>query len=53
MEWNLEDYLEVTPEEMFEMEAKKKIFVNVPLTFERPKGCGFAKNDLVSGHFDL
>jgi hypothetical protein len=38
---------------MFEIKAKRKIFVNVPLTFERSKGCAFAKNDLVSAHFDL
>ena len=29
MEWNLEDYLEITPEEMFAIEAKKKIFVMI------------------------
>ena len=51
MEWNLEDYLEITPEEMFAIEAKKKIFVNVPLTFERPHGCAFAKDDILSNYF--
>ena len=51
MEWNLEDYLEITPEDMFAIEAKKKIFVNVPLTFERPQGCAFAKDDILSNLF--
>ena len=51
MEWNLEDHLEITPEEMFAIEAKKKIFVNVPLTFERPHGCAFAKDDILSNYF--
>jgi len=32
-------------------EARKKVFVNVPLTFERPIGCAFPKNDLLSKHF--
>ena len=48
---SLEDYLEITPEEMFAIEAKKKIFVNVPLTFERPHGCAFAKDDILSNYF--
>ena len=52
MEWNVDEYLEITPEEMFATEAKKKIFVNVPLTFERPKGWSFAKDDLVSNYFE-
>ena len=52
MEWNLDDYLEITHEDMFEIEAKKKIFVNVPLTFERPKGCAFPKNDYVTAIFE-
>lgn len=52
MEWNLDDYLEISNEDMFEIEAKKKIFVNVPLTFERPKGCAFPKNDLVATIFE-
>merc|ERR1719510_759977 len=51
MEWNIEDYLETTYEDMFSTEAKKKIFVNVPLTFERPKGLAFPQNDVLSNHF--
>ena len=52
MEWNIEDYLEISPEDMFNSEVKKKVFVNVPLTFEKPIGCAFPKNDLVSVYFD-
>ena len=51
MEWNIADYLETTYEDMFSTEAKKKIFVNVPLTFERPNGLAFPKNDVLSNHF--
>ena len=51
MEWNIDEYLEITEQEMFEKEARKKVFVNVPLTFERPIGCAFPKNDLLSKHF--
>ena len=51
MEWNIADYLDITAEDMFATEAKKKIFVNVPLTFERPQGCAFAKDDLLSNYF--
>ena len=53
MEWNLEDYLEIAQEDMFNIEARKKIFVNVPLTFERPVGCAFPKEDLTSKFFDI
>ena len=51
MEWNLDDFLNTTQEDMFKTEARKKIFVNVPLTFERPKGCAFPKDDLTSNYF--
>ncbi len=51
LEWNVDEYLEITFDEMFQTEAKKKIFVNVPLTFERPLGLKFAKNDYASVHF--
>ena len=51
MEWNIAEYLETTYEDMFSTEAKKKIFVNVPLTFERPNGLAFPKNDVLSNHF--
>lgn len=53
MEWNVDDYLEITAEDMFATEAKKKIFVNVPLTFERPKGWALAKDDILSQHFSI
>ena len=53
MEWNVDEYLEITPYEMFEKEARKKVFVNVPLTFERPIGCAFPKNDILSQHFAI
>ena len=52
MEWNIEDYLETTYEDMFSTEAKKKIFVNVPLTFERPNGLAFPKEDILSQQFE-
>jgi hypothetical protein len=42
MEWNINDFLEMTMEEMMQKETKKKIFVNVPLTFERPTGLKFS-----------
>ena len=54
MEWNVEDYLEITAEDMFAIENKKKIFVNVPLTFERPIGCAFPNNaDILSNYFEM
>ena len=52
MEWNIEDFLEITQEDMFKTESKKKIFVNVPLTFERPIGWAFPKGDLVKDYFE-
>ena len=45
MEWNINDFLEVTMSEMMQKETKKKIFVNVPLTFDRPDGFRFSKQD--------
>jgi hypothetical protein len=45
MEWNISDYLEITMDEMMQKETKKRIFVNVPLTFERPAGLRFSKQD--------
>ena len=53
MEWNIEDYLENTYDDMFATEAKKKIFVNVPLTFERPVGLALPKGDVVSSIFEV
>merc|ERR1719510_1038190 len=53
MEWNLEDYLEISQDDMFATEAKKKIFVNVPLTFERPIGVKFPKFDVLDNYFEV
>ena len=50
-EWNVNDLLENTYEDMFETETKKKVFVNVPLTFERPEGFKNPKNEIVSELF--
>ena len=50
-EWNINDLLEDTYEDMFEVETKKKVFVNVPLTFERPEGFKMAKSEIVSSLF--
>ena len=36
MEWTISAQLEHSFEDMMETELKKKVFVNVPLTFERP-----------------
>ena len=47
MEWSIEDYLETTYDDMFATEARKKIFVNVPLEIQRPKG------DVVSNIFEV
>ena len=44
LEWNINDQLENTYEDMFELECKKKVFVNVPLTFERPEKFNFARD---------
>ena len=51
MEWDLTQYLEITMEDMMSTEYKKKVFVNVPLTYERPLGVKFPKNDAVSEYF--
>ena len=40
-------------EEMMAAETRKKVFVNVPLTFERPLGLRAAKGDLTSKYFKL
>ncbi len=54
MEWNISDYLEITMEEMMGKETKKRIFVNVPLTFDRPNGLKFAKqDDLLTQFFEF
>jgi U3 small nucleolar RNA-associated protein 19 len=53
MEWNLADYLDLSMEDMMRIERKKKAFVNVPLTFERPAGLCFAKNDVASKCFEF
>jgi len=51
MEWAVNTQLENTFEDMFETETKKKVFVNVPLTFERPNKFQFVENDLMSKLF--
>ena len=51
IEWDITQHLELTMEDMMSIEYKKKVFVNVPLTFERPNGCKFPKNDLVTEYF--
>ena len=48
MEWDLSQYLEFTMEDMMSAEYKKRVFVNVPLTYERPAGLNFPKNEVVS-----
>ena len=53
MEWDLSQHLETTMEDMMAVETKKKVFVNVPLTFERPVGCKFPKDDNISKHFNF
>ena len=55
MEWDLGEYLELGWDDMLRVETKKKIFVNVPLTFERPseKGLAFQKGDLSSECFEF
>merc|ERR1719436_202346 len=51
MEWDLSQYLEITFEDLMNTEYKKKVFVNVPLTYERPNGSKFPKNDVVTEYF--
>ena len=51
IEWDITQHLELTMEDMMSIEYKKKVFVNVPLTFERPNGCKFPKSDLVTEYF--
>ena len=53
MEFDLSEFLEFSMEEMMAEETKKKVFVNVPLTFERPQGLRAAKGDLTSKYFKL
>lgn len=53
MEFDLSEFLEFGMDEMFHVEARKKIFVNVPLTFERPAGMKFAKMDLTGKYFQM
>jgi len=50
-EWNVNDILEDTYQDMFEVETKKKVFVNVPLTFERPQGFNLPNHEIVSSLF--
>ena len=52
IEWDLTQYLEFTMEDMMSTEYKKKVFVNVPLTYERPLGVKFPKNDSLSDYFN-
>ena len=51
IEWDLTQYLELTMEDMMNTEYKKKVFVNVPLTYERPDGLKFPKNDVTEDYF--
>ena len=51
MEWDLSQYLEFTMEDMMSTEYKKKVFVNVPLTYERPDGLKFLKTDVTKDYF--
>ena len=51
MEFDLSEFLEVSMEEMMAAETRKKVFVNVPLTFERPAGLRAAKGDLTAKYF--
>nr|ADD38742.1 Nucleolar complex protein 4 homolog [Lepeophtheirus salmonis] len=51
IEWDLSVSLETTMQDMMDKESKKKIFVNVPLTFERPTGFKFMKTEKVSKYF--
>ena len=51
MEFDLSEFLEVSMEEMMAAETRKKVFVNVPLTFERPTGLRAAKGDLTAKYF--
>lgn len=53
MEWNLADFLEVTMSDMLQKETKKRIFVNVPLTFDRPDGFKFPNEDAMSQNFEF
>ena len=53
IEWDLSQYLEITMEDMMMTETKKKVFVNVPLTFERPVGCKFLKDDNSIKYFNF
>ena len=53
MEFDLSEFLEVSMEEMMAAETRKRVFVNVPLTFERPQGLRAAKGDLTSKYFKL
>ena len=52
MEFDLSEFLEVSMEEMMAAETRKRVFVNVPLTFERPTtGLRAAKGDLTAKYF--
>ncbi len=55
VEWDLSEYLEIGMPDMMSEECKKKIFVNVPLNFERPIGLTFAKDgaEVVSKYFKM
>ena len=53
IEWDMSQYLEISMEDMMNTEYKKKVFVNVPLTFERPNGLKFPRQDIVAEHFEL
>lgn len=52
MEWDLSQVLEMSYVDMMEVEAKKKVFVNVPLTFERPDSSKSLNDCMVKKYFN-
>jgi len=52
-EKDLSATLEINYSDLMDIELKKKVFVNVPLTWESPLGLKHAKDDLFSELFDI
>ncbi len=52
-EWDLSEYLELSMEDLMTEERRKKVFVNVPLTFKRPNGMAFPDGGKGKGEEDL
>jgi len=52
-EKDLGNYLELNYGDMMKIEAKKKVFSNVQLTFEMPNELAFSKDDVTSQYFCL